>query len=110
MTERVTVLYIGGHGRSGSTILAQTLGQIPGFVNVGEVWQVWYRGLRENERCGCGQPFTRASSGGPSERRRSGGGTTSTQTRWWRSGPTSRGHLSHLTTPWQPGPAYAPAR
>src|SRR5918994_115200 len=57
MTERVTVLYIGGHGRSGSTILAQTLGQIPGFVNVGEAWQVWYRGCRENERCGCGQPF-----------------------------------------------------
>ena len=37
--------------------MAQTLGQIPDFVNVGEVWQVWYRGLRENERCGCGQPF-----------------------------------------------------
>jgi hypothetical protein len=57
MTEQVTVLYIGGHGRSGSTILAQTLGQIPGFVNVGELWQVWYRGLRENERCGCGRLF-----------------------------------------------------
>jgi hypothetical protein len=57
MTERVTVLYIGGHGRSGSTILAQTLGQIPGFVNVGELWQVWHRGLQEDERCGCGQPF-----------------------------------------------------
>jgi hypothetical protein len=57
MTEQVTVLYIGGHGRSGSTILAQTLGQIPGFVNVGELWQIWYRGLRENERCGCGRPF-----------------------------------------------------
>jgi hypothetical protein len=57
MTEQVTVLYVGGHGRSGSTILAQTLGQIPGFVNGGELWQVWYRGLRENERCGCGQPF-----------------------------------------------------
>jgi hypothetical protein len=57
MSEQVTVLYIGGHGRSGSTILAQTLGQIPSFVNVGELWQVWYRGLRENERCGCGQPF-----------------------------------------------------
>jgi hypothetical protein len=54
---RATVLYIGGHGRSGSTILAQTLGQLPGFVNVGELWQVWYRGLRENERCGCGQLF-----------------------------------------------------
>ena len=57
MIEQVTVLYIGGHGRSGSTILAQTLGQIPGFVNVGELWLVWYRGLRENQRCGCGQPF-----------------------------------------------------
>jgi hypothetical protein len=57
LSEQVPILYIGGHGRSGSTILAQTLGQIPGFVNVGELWQVWYRGLRENERCGCGQPF-----------------------------------------------------
>jgi hypothetical protein len=57
VTEQATVLYIGGHGRSGSTILAQTLGQLPGFVNVGELWQVWYRGLRENERCGCGRLF-----------------------------------------------------
>jgi hypothetical protein len=57
MTEQVTVLYIGGRGRSGSTILARTLGKIPGFVNVGELRHIWKRGLRENERCGCGQPF-----------------------------------------------------
>ncbi len=58
MTKQVvTVLYIGGRGRSGSTILARTLGQIPGVVNVGELSQLWSRGLRENERCGCGQPF-----------------------------------------------------
>jgi hypothetical protein len=57
VTQQATVLYIGGHGRSGSTILAQTLSQIPGFVNVGELWQIWHRGLKENERCGCGQPF-----------------------------------------------------
>src|SRR5215218_5347941 len=57
VTEQATVLYIGGHGRSGSTILAQTLGQIPGFVYVGELWLVWYRGLRDNEHCGCGQLF-----------------------------------------------------
>jgi hypothetical protein len=57
MTEQVTVLYIGGRGRSGTTILAQILGQIPSFVNVGELWEVWYRGLRKNVRCGCGQPF-----------------------------------------------------
>jgi hypothetical protein len=57
LTEQATVLYIGGHGRSGSTILAQTLGQIPGFIYVGELWHVWYRGIRDNERCGCGQLF-----------------------------------------------------
>jgi len=57
MTERVTVLYVGGRGRSGSTIFAQTLGQIAGFVNVGELWRVWDRGLQENEHCGCGRPF-----------------------------------------------------
>jgi hypothetical protein len=57
VTEQATVLYIGGHGRSGSTILAQTLGQLPGFINVGELWQVWRRGLQENERCGCGELF-----------------------------------------------------
>lgn len=57
MSERVTILYIGGHGRSGSTILAQVLGRVPGFVNVGELWQIWDRGLRENELCGCGLPF-----------------------------------------------------
>jgi hypothetical protein len=57
VTEQATVLYIGGHGRSGSTILAQTLGQLPGFVYVGELWHVWYRGIQDNERCGCGQFF-----------------------------------------------------
>jgi hypothetical protein len=57
MSERVTILYIGGHGRSGSTILGQVLGRIPSFVYVGELWQIWDRGLRDNERCGCGEPF-----------------------------------------------------
>lgn len=57
MSEQVTILYIGGSGRSGSTILAQVTGQVPGFVNVGELWHVWDRGLQYNELCGCGQPF-----------------------------------------------------
>jgi hypothetical protein len=57
LNERVTVLYIESPGRSGSTVLAQMLGQIPGFINVGELWLLWERGLRENELCGCGQPF-----------------------------------------------------
>lgn len=57
MSEAVPVLYIGSSGRSGSTILAQMLGQVPDFVNVGELWLIWERGLRENELCGCGEPF-----------------------------------------------------
>lgn len=78
MDEPVTVLYIGAFGRSGSTILGQVLGRMPGFVNVGEAWQVWQRGLRENERCGCGQPFRSCEFWSAVGDEAFGGGTTST--------------------------------
>jgi UDP-N-acetylglucosamine transferase subunit ALG13 len=51
------VLYIGGWGRSGSTLLDRALGQLPGFVSLGEVRELWQRGVRENRPCGCGKPF-----------------------------------------------------
>jgi glycosyltransferase involved in cell wall biosynthesis len=51
------VVYIAGSGRSGSTILERVLGQMPGFVNVGELIDL-YRRSPEGERCGCGLPFT----------------------------------------------------
>jgi UDP-N-acetylglucosamine transferase subunit ALG13 len=51
------VLYIGGWGRSGSTILDRMLGQVPGFVAVGELRELWQRGLVENRSCGCGAAF-----------------------------------------------------
>jgi hypothetical protein len=53
----VTVLYLGGVGRSGSTLLDRLLGEVPGFVPVGELVFLWRRGLLDNERCGCGEPF-----------------------------------------------------
>ena len=53
----VTVLYIGGIGRSGSTLLDRMLGQLPGFVSVGELVFLWERGVARNERCGCGVAF-----------------------------------------------------
>ncbi len=53
----VEVLYIGGEGRSGSTVLAALLGTWPGFVSVGEIRGVW-RALDTNERCGCGASFS----------------------------------------------------
>ena len=51
------VLYIGGYGRSGSTLVERILGQIPGFCSAGEIVFLWQRGLIENQLCGCGSPF-----------------------------------------------------
>lgn len=53
----VTVLFIGGQGRSGSTLLERAIGQFDGLASVGEVVHLWRRGLRGNETCGCGQSF-----------------------------------------------------
>ena len=51
------VLFIGGLGRNGSTLVDRVLGQTPGVVAVGELVFLWQRGLLEGERCGCGEPF-----------------------------------------------------
>lgn len=51
----VTVLYIVGAGRSGSTIVDNVIGQIPGYFSAGEVVYFWQRLLIEGRRCGCGQ-------------------------------------------------------
>ena len=51
------VLYIGGMGRSGSTLLERVLGEVPDVVSVGELDNLWIRGLAENDLCGCGQRF-----------------------------------------------------
>jgi hypothetical protein len=55
--SNVTVLYITGFGRSGSTLLGNILGQLDGFFHVGELWYLWDRGMVENRLCGCGTPF-----------------------------------------------------
>lgn len=49
-----TVLFIGGPGRNGSTLLDLLLGRLDGFVSVGELRFLWERGLIENRLCGCG--------------------------------------------------------
>src|SRR5207302_3508369 len=51
------VAYVGGAGRSGSTVLALLLAQLPGFVAVGGVSNLWERGLQKNYLCGCGVHF-----------------------------------------------------
>ena len=51
------VLYIGGYSRSGSTLLLRLLGESPGLVPVGELFDVWNRSYGENQLCGCGLGF-----------------------------------------------------
>lgn len=51
------VLFIAGAGRSGSTLLACMLDQVPGIFAAGEVTYLWDRGLVEDQLCGCGEPF-----------------------------------------------------
>lgn len=55
--DRIRVAYVGGFGRSGSTLLDNILGQIPRVAAVGELMYVWDRGLIENRLCGCRKPF-----------------------------------------------------
>jgi hypothetical protein len=51
------VLYLGGLGRSGTTLLERLLGELPGVCSAGEVVHLWQRGIADAERCGCGEPF-----------------------------------------------------
>lgn len=50
----MSVLYIGGAGRSGSTLLEIILGNTPGYFSVGEVRFFWEYIHAGGVRCGCG--------------------------------------------------------
>lgn len=56
--DALHVVYIVGCGRSGSTLLERMLGAIPGFTNGGELIGLFPRVAPEDQRCGCGQPFS----------------------------------------------------
>lgn len=55
--DRIKILYVGGSGRSGSTLLSLLMGQIGGAFNAGESHYLWDWGLLENRLCGCGSSF-----------------------------------------------------
>ncbi len=52
------MLHIGGYIRSGSTLLGQLLGELPGVIFVGELKYIWEEGCRRDELCGCRQRFS----------------------------------------------------
>ncbi|MGH3381141.1 MAG: sulfotransferase [Actinoallomurus sp.] len=57
----LTVLYITGWCRSGSTVLGNVLAEVPGVVHVGELRFLWLNGVSgqgSNSQCGCGRALT----------------------------------------------------
>jgi Sulfotransferase family len=56
--EPLRVLFIGGLGRSGSTLLDRMLGRLEDVWSVGELVHLWERGLAADNRCGCGERFS----------------------------------------------------
>lgn len=54
----INVIYIAGAERSGSTLLNDLLGQVPGITSLGEIKYIWRRSGLQNYLCGCGLPFT----------------------------------------------------
>lgn len=55
---KTRVLYLGGLGRSGTTLIERVLGELPGVCALGEVVHLWQRDIRDDERCGCGERFS----------------------------------------------------
>jgi len=56
-SSQPVALYIGGSGRSGSTLLECLIAEVPGVAVLGEVAHLWERGVVLNELCACGEPF-----------------------------------------------------
>ncbi len=53
----VRVLFLGGLGRSGTTLLERLVDQHPAVAALGEVVHLWQRSIKDNELCGCGERF-----------------------------------------------------
>jgi hypothetical protein len=55
--KKTRVVFVGGYGRSGSTIIDLLLNRVPGIVAVGEFRHLFGRALGDNELCSCSKPF-----------------------------------------------------
>ncbi len=52
------VVFLGGLGRSGTTLLERMIGELDGVAPLGEVVHLWRRGVVDDERCACGARFS----------------------------------------------------
>lgn len=58
MNDKITILFIGGIGRSGSTLIDRILGQLEEVVAIGELRYFLRNGFSESVLCSCGEPFS----------------------------------------------------
>jgi len=56
--DPIKVLFVGGFGRSGSTLLDNVLGQVEGFFSCGEISYAWDRGIEQDRLCSCKNAFS----------------------------------------------------
>ena len=61
--QNIKLLYIAGSGRSGTTMLARLLGELDGFVNVGEAARYLFDAPMQGRQvpCGCGRAVSQCS-------------------------------------------------
>jgi len=57
----LTVIYLAGWGRSGSTVVGSLLGQMPRTAYIGELWNLWEDAFVRDEFCGCTQRYSACS-------------------------------------------------
>jgi hypothetical protein len=67
--RRITILYIGGCGRSGSTLMMRLLAEHTGGAAVGELFHLWRNGYQRDFICGCGVRFSECGFWGAVTRR-----------------------------------------
>lgn len=95
----IKVVYIAGAGRSGSTILANILGQIDGFFSAGELYHLWLSPA-DQRLCGCTRKLSECDVWKEVFKRLFGSTNIDTQAllRWRNSGARTR-YLPMLLMP-----------
>jgi hypothetical protein len=56
-TDRLRIIYIAAHGRSGTTLVGSVIGTLDDCCFVGEIWAAWTDGVHATRVCGCGKAF-----------------------------------------------------
>ena len=59
--QKIKLIYLVGFWRSGGTILGRILGCSEQVIFVGNINDFWRKGLKQNNKCSCGERFENCS-------------------------------------------------